>query len=114
MGTVVAVCMLITVIFANRFPAGGLNKITPTPILRVIGVITGAAGLWNVLWYALQHLTEFWGQMALSSGLLMLMLSVLLILPTARQPAILNRFRLPAVIALLVFALKYGWTIYNL
>ena len=114
MGTVVTVCMLITVIFSNRFPAGGLNKITPEPILRVIGAITGAAGLWNVLWYGLRHLYEFWGQMALGSGVLMLMLSVLLALPAARHPNALLKLRPFAVVALLAFAIKYGWTIYKL
>lgn len=114
MGTVVAVCMLVTVIFANRLPAGGLNKITPKPVLRVIGVITGAAGLWNVLWYGLRHLSEFWGQMALGSGVLMIILSALLVLPVIKHPKILNTLRPVAVVALLAFAIKYGWTIYNL
>ena len=114
MGTVVTACMLLTVIFSNRFPAGALNKITPAPILRVIGVLTGAAGLWNILWYGLRHLNEFWGQMALASGVLMLMLSVLLILPAIKHPNVLNKLRPFAVAALLAFAIKYGWTIYNL
>jgi hypothetical protein len=114
MGTVVTACMLLTVVLSNRFPAGGLNKITPAPILRTIGVLTGAAGLWNVLWYGLRHLNEFWGQMALGSGVLMLMLSVLLVLPAAKHPTLLSKLRPFAVVALLAFALKYGWTIYTL
>lgn len=114
MGSVVTVCMLITVIFANRFPAGALNKLTPLPILRIVGFICAAAGLWNVLWYGLRHLSEFWGQMALGSGTLMILLAFLLITPTAKQPSILNKIRPIAVIALFAFAMKYGWTIYNL
>ncbi|MFK7853167.1 MAG: hypothetical protein AB8B79_03600 [Granulosicoccus sp.] len=114
MGTVVTVCMLATVIFAIRHPAGGLNRRTPEPLLRLIGVITGAAGLWNVLWYGLRHFSEFWGLMALGSGATMCLLSYLMILPPNRQPAILNSLRTPAVLVLLGFAAKYAWTIYKL
>lgn len=114
MGTVVTVCMLITVIFASRHPAGGLNTRTPEPLLRIIGVITGAAGLWNVFWYGLRHLGEFWGLMALGSGAAMCLLSYLMILPPKHQPAILNRIRTLTVLVLLGFAVKYAWTIYNL
>jgi len=114
MGTVVTVCMLLAVIFSNRLPAGGLNKVTPLPLLRAIGVIAAAAGLWNVLWYGLRHLNEFWGHMALGSGTLLIILGILLILPPARQPKALNKVRPIAVLALLAFAIKYGWTIYQL
>ena len=42
-------------------------------LLRKTGAcVVVAAGLWNVLWYGLQHFTEFWGMAALVSGVLMI------------------------------------------
>lgn len=114
MGTVVTVCMIVCVIFANRLPNGALNTRTPAPVLRAIGLVTGAAGLWNILWYASRHILEFWGQMAFGSGLLLCALSALLILPAERAPAALNKARHVMVLALAGFAAYYAWTIYNL
>lgn len=114
MGTVVAVCMIITLVFVNRVPGISLNRVTPPIILRLIGIVTGAAGLWNVLWYALRHPGEFWGQMALGSGVLMTLLSALLVLPAERQPRALNTLRPYAVIGLLGFAITYAVGIYRL
>ncbi len=114
MGTIVTVCMLITVVFANRFPGFGLNRVTPAPVLRVIGIVTGAAGLWNILWYGLQHIGEFWGHMALGSGVVMTLLSAMLVLSQDKIPPVLNIIRPFAVLALAGFAIYYGLTIYNL
>ncbi|MFK8079180.1 MAG: hypothetical protein AB8B97_02760 [Granulosicoccus sp.] len=114
MGTVVTVCMIICVVFANRLPAGALNTRTPGFVLRTVGFICGAAGLWNILWYASRHVLEFWGQMAFGSGLLLCALSALLILPAERAPAALAKARHGMVLALALFAAYYAWTIYNL
>ena len=69
MGTIVAVCMLFGVIFAARLP---VIRSCPDIIQKLIGWVLLAAGLWNTLWYGLQHLTEFWGISALISGVLMI------------------------------------------
>ena len=114
MGTVIAVCMLLCVIFANRFPNGALNSRLPASALRIVGCLTATAGLWNILWFALRNITQFWGQMALGSGLLLCALSVLLILPPARTPPRLEAARHIMVLALAGFAGFYAWTIYNL
>ena len=114
MGTVVAVCMFVTILFVHRIPGISLNRLTPRPLLRVVGVVTGAAGLWNVLWYGLRHIGEFWGYMALGSGVLMTLLSALLVLAPSSQPPLLNKLRPFAIIALLGFALKYAMTLYSL
>lgn len=114
MGTIVTVCMFLTVIFANRFPKGGLNGLSPNWLLKIVGVIVGAAGFWNVLWYGLQHYTEFWGLMALGSGALMILLSVQLTVPRAKDVAWLNAIRPIAIVALLGFALYYAKTIHSL
>ena len=114
MGTVVTACMIVCVLFANRFPGGALNTRTPAIVLRVIGAICLAAGLWNVLWHALRHLTQFWGQMAFGSGMLLCALGALLLLPAPRIPERLEKARPFMVVALALFAANYGWTIYNL
>lgn len=114
MGTVVTVCMFVIILFANRMPGISLNRIAPLALLRTVGVITGAAGLWNVLWYGLRHIGEFWGHMALGSGVLMTLLSALLILSPANQPPIVNKLRPLAILALLGFALTYAVKLYSL
>ena len=114
MGTVVAVCMFVTVLFTHRIPGISLARVTPLPLLRVIGVITGVAGLWNVLWYGLRHFGELWGNMALGSGLLMTLLSALLVLTTDKQPAFIKSIRPVAILGLLGFASAYAVTLYRL
>lgn len=114
MGTVVTVCMLQTALFANRFPHGALNEASPRWLLRLAGSIAAAAGLWNILWYGLRHAREFWGLMAFGSGLVMLSLSLLLLLPRNNTPRILIALRPWLVVAMLIFCAYYGWTIYKL
>ena len=111
MGTVVAACMIICVLAANKLPAGALNTRLPRPLLAGIGYICAAAGLWNVLWYAFRHITELWGQMAFGSGLLLVALSALLILPPERVPEQLEKARHLMVLALAIFAASYVWKI---
>jgi len=106
--------MYVTILFAHRIPGISLNRAVPLALLRIVGVATGAAGLWNVLWTGLRHIGEFWGHMALGSGVLMTLLSALLILSPARQPPILNRLRPYAIVALLGFAFTYAVTLYRL
>ena len=108
------ICMFVTILFANRVPGFSLNRVAPLALLRVVGALTGAAGLWNTLWYGLRHIGEFWGLMALGSGILMTLLSTLLILAPARQPPLINKLRPFAILALLCFALTYAVKIYTL
>lgn len=114
MGTVVMVCMFVTILFTHRMPGFSLNQVAPPALLRVVGVLTGAAGLWNALWHGLRHLNELWGLMALGSGVLMTLLSALLVLPPASQPPLLNKIRPLVILALLGFALTYAVKIYSL
>lgn len=114
MGSVVCICMFVLVLFTNRLPVVGLYTDVPKPIHRVIGVTGIAAGLWNVLWYALRHLGEYWGHMALGSGLLMIALGALLVMPASQRPRWSGKVRPVAVVALLAFALHYAYTIYHL
>ena len=114
MGTIVTVCMFLTVIFGNRFPNGGLQRVTPNWLLHIVGLLAGVAGFWNVLWYGIQHMNEFWGHMALGSGVLMIILSLQLIVPRTRTNNWLNRLNPLFVLALLAFAIHYARTIQSL
>ena len=110
MGTIVTFCMLMTVLFAGRLA----NRIAPAWLLKAVGALAVAAGLWNVLWYALRNIGEFWGTMALGSGILLITLGTTLILPAARLPGWLNKIRPVLVFILLAFALYYAQTLYQL
>ena len=114
MGTVVTVCMIVCIIFSIRVPVGGLNARTPPVLLRFIGFVTGAAGLWNILWYAVRNFTDVWGQMAFGSGLLLCALSALLILGPVKAPASLEKMRHVLALALAIFTALYTWKIYRL
>lgn len=78
MGIVVTIIMLL-----------GLSMVWPVPLLHrllqrntiasanLIALLLLLAGLWNSLWFGVQHITMFWGVAALVSGVLMVLLSVL-------------------------------------
>lgn len=111
MGTIVTVCMLIALIFASDLPLLKLTNKLPLIIRRIVAFIVLAAGCWNLFWYALRHLTEFWGLMALVSGALMIIAATYI---AAVAPPWLQRIRPVVLIALLLCMLKYAHTIYNL
>ena len=113
MGTIMTVCMALGVLFASRLPWLGLNRASPRPLLLGAGTVVALAGLWNVGWYALRHVGEFWGTAALVSGTLMLLVAAYLTVPT-RLPRALVTVRPLVVLALLGCALLYGVTIYRL
>ena len=114
MGTVVAATMLVGTLFAFRAPNGGVNQFVPSWLTKAVGFVLGAAGLWNILWYGLRHLTEFWGHMALGSGVVMVAVSALLILPADRMPRFITRLRPILLLLLAGYGAYYAWTIYNL
>ena len=110
MGTVVTVCMFIGLIVAAPLPV--LNKISS--LLKKIGAcVVMAAGLWNVLWYGLQHFSEFWGMAALTSGVLMVVTASYILAPL-RLPGWLLLAK-PVVLTLLLgCAMLYSITIARL
>lgn len=110
MGTIVAACMFAGVLVAARLP---LLRRLPTFFNKLIGVLVLAAGLWNVFWYALRHLTEFWGFSALVSGLLLIITS-LYILNFSALPKFLVRLRPVVLVLLFLYGLLYAITIARL
>ncbi len=106
MGTIVTVCMFAGLIMAADLPV--LRNLA-----RVIAVIVLMAGLWNSLWYGLQHLSEFWGFAALISGVLMC-ITALYILTDNGLTSLLQKFKPIILIILACYAVMYAITIIRL
>ena len=110
MGTVVSVCMFIGLIVAAPLP---VLKSIPILLRRICACVVMAAGLWNVLWYGLQHFSEFWGMAALTSGALMIVTAAYILAPS-RLPGWLVLAK-PVVLTLLLgCAMLYSITIARL
>lgn len=113
MGTIMVICMLVALLFTTRLPVINVLQKIPCTLRWPIAGLVLAAGLWNVLWYALRHLTEFWGLAALGSGLLMLVAAAYIAINSG-LPEWLQKAR-PVVLLLLTgFMLLYAIAIYRL
>ena len=113
MGTIMTVCMLTGVVFGARlWERNPLNKL-PRFLHISVAVIVLLAGLWNVLWYASQHLGEFWGNAALVSGLLMIVTANFIYKGQSVKPNV-GWLRALVLLMLSVCCFLYGFTIYNL
>lgn len=80
MGIVVAVFMLLGVLLIwprPRLQLGGLRR--KPGMVGALGISLLLAGLWNALWYGLRHLGDFWGLVALLSGVLMIAASLIVL-----------------------------------
>ncbi len=110
MGTIVTACMIIGLLVAAPLPL--LQKL-PGALQKGLATLVLVAGLWNVLWYALQHLGEFWGVAALVSGLLMIV-TALYVLAPSRLPVWLIQAKWGVLVGLLACAVKYATTIASL
>ena len=110
MGTIMAGCMILGVVFAAKLPV--LSRL-PDFVFKAVGGLVLLAGLWNFLWYSLQHITEFWGIAALVSGILMIVTGLFLI-KESLLPAWLIRLRPIVLVVLLGYGLMYAITIYRL
>ena len=113
MGTIMTVSMIMAVLFASRLPL--LNKLQNIPVLlrNFVSVLVLLAGCWNVFWYGLRHVAEFWGVAALASGTLMLITSVYIYNPET-LPISVQKARPLVLLLLTACACLYGVTIYNL
>ncbi len=107
MGTIVTVTM-----FAGIATAMLHTKFLPAAN-KAVGFLLLAAGLWNVFWYGLQHMGQFWGIAALVSGLLMVITSMH-ILASSKLPTIVVKLKPIVLVLLLGCALKYAVTIVSL
>ncbi len=113
MGTIMAVSMLLAVIFAVEIKGKNLLRMLPETLAKILASAVFICGLWNVLWYASQHLGEFWGNSALVSGFLLL-ISSLYLAPWLKTPQFLLRIKPLILLLLSCCGLLYSVTIYNL
>ena len=113
MGTVMAGCMIVGVLCASRLPGLKLIQRLPVWLRSLPALLVFAAGAWNVFWYALRHITEYWGVAALISGILM-MLTAVFIFDETRLPAAIQKLRPVILLLLLLSAVHYAVTIYRL
>ena len=113
MGTIMVACMLLALLFATHLPL--INKLQKSPSLIrwLLSIIVMAAGLWNIFWYAVRHITEFWGLAALASGLLMVLAAAYIAI-SQHLPEWLLKVRPLVLLLLTVFMLLYAITIYRL
>lgn len=98
MGILTDICMFFTLVaslqnlpFKHRFFRAAQITVSRYAILIVF------VSLWNILWYAPQNFTTFWGQMAFAAGISML-LTLMPIVDCRKLP---NRFRTQKVYDLL-------------
>jgi len=112
MGSIVTVTMLLGLLFATPYAVKSTLKPLPRWISYSVGVLVLLAGVWNVFWYALQHLTEYWGIAALISGALMMITAGYIM--GIKLPNWMSKIRPLVLIALLACMLHYGITIYRL
>ncbi|MEE9319811.1 MAG: hypothetical protein V3U76_05125 [Granulosicoccus sp.] len=113
MGTVMTMCMLLGVLFSHRLPGLSLFRISPRWLRQLVGGILVVAACWDIFWYGSQHLGEFWGMMAIASGLLMLLLAGFLI-AESKMPALLEKARPLLVLLLSGLTAYYAMTIYKM
>jgi len=113
MGTIMVVCMLIALLFSTRLPVINMLQKSPAFLRWPIAGLVLAGGLWNVLWYALRHLTEFWSIAALVSGLLMLVAAAYIAINSG-LPEWLQKVRPVILLLLTACMLLYAITIFRL
>ena len=113
MGTIMVVCMLLALLFTTRLPVINVLQKSPALLRWPIAGVVLLAGLWNVFWYALRHLTEFWGIAALVSGLLMLIAAAYIAINSG-LPAWLQKVRPVILLLLTACMLLYAITIFRL
>jgi len=113
MGTIMAGTMMLAVIVAVDVNGFSLARKLPSMLVKVIASIVMLAGLWNVLWYGAQHIGELWGNMAVLSGVLLVLTSYYLFKgQDLAQP--LGVIKPIVVLSLFFCSIYYGYTIYNL
>jgi len=92
MGTIVAVCMLLGLLFAMPYAVNAKLKAMPRMLTMVIGGLVFLAGGWNTFWHGMRNVTNFWGVAALISGVFM-MLTAFYIVRFDTLPKGLQRIR---------------------
>lgn len=113
MGTVVTVVMFIGLVYVTLQTYTQTVRQLPAFIHKAVGGLVFIAGAWNVFWYAIRHITQFWGIVALVSGVA-LMLTGLYLFKTDSTPPGLKK-AMPLILLMLYGCMMlYAITIYRL
>ena len=113
MGTIVTVCMFVGLLYALLQMFVKPIRQLPVFIHTLTGGVVFMAGAWNVFWYALRHITQFWGLAALVSGTA-LMLTGFCIIKNKSVPTGFKNFLPVILVVLFASMVLYGVTIYRL
>jgi len=100
MGIVVCIAMLLGVLSFLPTPWRVIQNNTDQPIAVIAKIkrmsppLLLAMGIWNSAWYGLRHLGSFWGNIAVASGLIMILAALLLLeTPDADDGRIIIKLR---------------------
>lgn len=81
MGIVVTVFMVLGLLHQSPISLLSFGRLAKKASLtNFIGCGLLLMGCWNIFWFGLQHLSVFWGQAALVSGVFMVMTALLILL----------------------------------
>lgn len=88
MGIVVSIIMLVGLLAQMRCS----ERVLQNPVVLTSGYwLLFLGGCWNAGWYGLQNLSHFWGQIAIVSGLLMILTGIRLRVNRDQQQLVLTR-----------------------
>jgi hypothetical protein len=91
MGIVVTIIMLLGLLLRWPIPFIHQRLEASAPLsANIIGGMLLLGGLWNSLWFGLQHLDVFWGLAALVSGIVMLAVALMVFAERGSQFIQLN------------------------
>ena len=120
MGIVVCLSMLLGLLMF--MPKTWLSHKLLVKWQSIIAVQLFLFGVWNAAWYGIQHLNSFWGQAALVSGLIMILVGIILVVESGDEKSkfiisfyqSIKSIRSIIVVALLVCFLLYAVTLIQL
>jgi hypothetical protein len=126
MGIVVSVIMLLGLCFLLPIPVIKTRFLKSAPCsANTISALLLLGGLWNSVWFGLQHLAIFWGLAALISGMLMVLAALMVfvqygsgrlleVVLLQKAYVLIQPLALVLTVALLLCFLLYGITLVQL
>ncbi len=113
MGIVVTIAMLLGLITLRPTPWNDKVRTPQSTTFTLISAISlMTCGAWNVVWYGLRHISEFWGWMAIGSGLVMMISALIIFAERHHLDFIdLSKIRTPVIAVLAVSFVLYAVTI---
>ena len=116
MGIVVTIAMLLGLITLRPTPWNDKVRTPQSSTFTMVSAISlMTCGAWNVVWYGLRHTSEFWGWMAIGSGLVMMVSGVIVYAERQHLDLLaLSKIRKPVIAVLAISFVLYAVTIIQL